>query len=40
MWDEWGEKRGEYRVLLGKPVGKKQLERPKNIWECNIKTEL
>ena len=32
-----GGKRGEYRVLLGKPGRKRQLGRPKIIWENNIK---
>jgi hypothetical protein len=33
------EKRGEYRVLVGKPEGKKPLERPRHRWENNIKTD-
>ena len=35
-----GEKRGVYRVLLGKPEGKRVLGRPKRRWEDNIKTDL
>jgi hypothetical protein len=35
-----GEKRGVYRVLVGKPEGKRPLGRPKHTWEDNIKTEL
>jgi hypothetical protein len=27
MWHEWGERRGAYRVLVGKPDGKRPLER-------------
>jgi hypothetical protein len=29
---------GVYRVLVGKPEGKKLLGRPKRTWEDNIKT--
>ena len=32
-----GERRGVYRVLVGKPEGKRPLERPKRRWENNIK---
>ena len=31
-----GERRGAYRALVGKPEGKRQLERPRRRWEdCN-----
>jgi hypothetical protein len=36
----YGEKRGVYRVLLGKPEGKKTLGRSRNGWEDNIKMYL
>ena len=32
-----GEKRGSYRVLVGKPEGKRPLGRHKHRWEDNIK---
>jgi hypothetical protein len=32
--------RGVYRVLVGKPEGKKQLGRPRRIWEDNIKMDI
>jgi len=32
-----GERRGVYRVLVGKPEGKKPLVRPRCRWEDNIK---
>ena len=32
-----GERRGIYRVLVGKPEGKRPLWRPKHRWEDNIK---
>jgi hypothetical protein len=32
-----GEGRGVYRVLVGRPEGKKPLERPRHRWEDNIK---
>ena len=35
-----GEGRGVYRVLVGKPEGKKPLGRPRNRWEDNIKMEV
>jgi hypothetical protein len=35
-----GEKRGVYRVLMGKPEGKRPLGRPRRIWEDNIKMDL
>jgi hypothetical protein len=31
-----GEKRNAYTVLVGKPVGKRQLEKPRCRWEDNI----
>ena len=33
-------KRGEYRVLVGKPEGKRTLGRPTHRWEDNIKMDL
>ena len=35
-----GERRGVYRVLVGKPEGKRPLGRPKRRWEDNIKMDL
>ena len=35
-----GEERGVYRVLVGKPEGKRPLGRPRRIWEDNIKMDL
>jgi len=35
-----GEGRGVYRVLVGKPQGKRPLRRPRRRWEDNIKTDL
>ena len=32
-----GERRGIYRVLVGKPGGKRRLGRPRHRWEDNIK---
>jgi hypothetical protein len=36
----YGERRGAYRVLVGKPEGKRQLGRPRRRWEDNIKMDL
>ena len=35
-----GERKGVYRVLVGKPEGKRPLGRPKRRWEDNIKMDL
>jgi hypothetical protein len=35
-----GERRGVYRVLVGKPDGKRPLGRPRRRWEDNIKIDL
>jgi hypothetical protein len=35
-----GEGRGFYRVLVGRPVGKRPLGRPRRRWEDNIKMDL
>jgi len=35
-----GEGRGVYRVLVGKPEGKRPLGRPRRRWEDNIKMVL
>jgi len=34
------ERRGIYRVLVGKPEGKRPLGRPRHRWEDNIKMDL
>jgi hypothetical protein len=34
-----GEGRGVYRVLVGRPEGKRPLGRPRSRWEDNIKTD-
>ena len=35
-----GEGIGVYRVLVGKPYGKRSLGRPRSRWEDNIKMDL
>ena len=35
-----GEGRGVYRVLVGKPEGKRPLGRPRRRWEDNIKMDV
>ena len=35
-----GERRGVYRVLVGKPEGKRPLGRPRRRWEDNIEMDL
>ena len=35
-----GERRGMYRVLVGKPAGKRPLGRPRRRWEDDIKMGL
>jgi hypothetical protein len=34
------ERRGVYRVLVGKTEGKRRLGRPRRSWEDNIKADL
>jgi len=36
----YGERRGLYRVLVGKLEGKRPLGRPRRRWENNIKMDL
>jgi hypothetical protein len=35
-----GDRRGAYRALVGKPEGRRPLERPRHRWEDNIKMDL
>jgi hypothetical protein len=35
-----GEKRNAYRILVGKPEGKRPLGRPRRQWMNNIKMDL
>jgi hypothetical protein len=35
-----GEKRNSYRILVGKPEGKRPLGRPRRRWVDNIKMDL
>jgi hypothetical protein len=34
------EGRGAYRILVGKPEGRRSVGRPRRKWENNIKTDL
>jgi len=36
----YGERRGVYRVLVGKPEGNRPLVRPRSRWKDNIKMDL
>jgi hypothetical protein len=36
----YGERRSVYRILVGKPEGKRPLGRPRCRWEDNIKLDL
>jgi hypothetical protein len=36
----YGEKRGAYRILVGRPEGRRPLGRPGRRWEDNIITDL
>jgi len=38
--ERMGERRGVYKVLVGKPEGKRPLGRPRSRWEDNIKMDL
>jgi hypothetical protein len=35
-----GEKRNVFRLLVGKPEGKRPLGRPRRKWICNIKMDV
>ena len=35
-----GERRGVYRVLMGKPEGRRPLGRPRRRWEDNIEMDV
>jgi hypothetical protein len=35
-----GERRGVFRVLVGKPERRRKLQRPRRRWEDNIKMDL
>jgi hypothetical protein len=35
-----GERKGVYRVMVGKPEGKRPLGRPRHRWEDNIKMDI
>jgi len=35
-----GEERGEYRVLVGKPEGRRPMGRPRRRWADNIRMDL
>jgi len=35
-----GDRRGVYRVLVGKPEGQRPLARPRRRWEDSIKMDL
>jgi hypothetical protein len=35
-----GERRGAYRVLVGKPEGTRLLGRPRHRWKYNIKMDM
>jgi hypothetical protein len=35
-----GEMKNAYRILVGKPEGKRQIGRPRRRWEDNIKMNL
>jgi hypothetical protein len=39
MWHAWDRKK-VYRVLVGKPEGKKPLGRPSRRWEDGIKMDI
>ena len=35
-----GDRRGAYRILVGKPEGRRALGRPRHRWQDNMKTDL
>jgi hypothetical protein len=39
MWHAW-ERREKYKVLVGKPEGRRPLGRPKGRWEDGVRMDL
>jgi hypothetical protein len=39
-WSTHGERRNAYRILVGKPEGRRPLGRPRHRWVHNIKMDL
>jgi len=39
MW-HYGKRKGAYKILMGKPRGKRPLGIPRQRWESNIKIDL
>jgi hypothetical protein len=35
-----GDRRSAYRILMGKPEGKRKLARPRHRWEYTIKMDI
>jgi hypothetical protein len=35
-----GEKRNAYRLLMGKPEGRRPLERPRRRWVDNVRVDI
>jgi hypothetical protein len=40
MWQVWGDRRDEYRALVGIPEGKRHLGGSRQRWEDNITMDL
>ena len=40
MWRVWVRRGGVYRVLVGKPQGRRPLGRPRRRWADNIRTDI
>jgi hypothetical protein len=40
MWHAWGEVRGAYNILVGRPEGMRPLGKPRRRWDDNIKMDL
>jgi hypothetical protein len=40
MWHVWGDRRGEYKILVERNYGMRPFGRYRHRWECNIKIEI
>jgi hypothetical protein len=40
IWHAWGRRKIWYQVLVGKPVGKRQLGRLRRRWEVGIRMDV
>jgi hypothetical protein len=40
MWHVWGREKSVYKVLMGKPEGKRTLARPRRRWQEGLRMDV